>query len=127
MRFISKLQLFFFLLVYLYMGVVKIPDDIASGFNDLLLHGVGYGLLMLSGLFAFPNSIYLARLVLIFFAYSFAIECIQYVLPHRSFSWLDMVANGVGLLFGALIGYFSLPLLKLLRFDLKFVSSTKHD
>ena len=118
----SKLQLILFLLVYLYLGVIEIPDNIAGSFNDLLFHGLGYGLLIISGLFAFPNLNYLTRLFLIFLVYSFLIECIQYSLPHRSFSWLDMAANATGLLVGSAIGYFSLPLLKLFRFDLKISS-----
>ena len=110
MYYLSKLQLIILISIYCYLGVVKIPNIIAGNFNDLVAHGLGYGLLMLSGLFAFPDSSCLKRLFVIFLVYSLLIECIQYTLPYRSFSWLDMAANATGLLAGTVIGYFSLPL-----------------
>ena len=118
MAILSRLQLALLLLVYLYLGVVKIPTEVAVGFNDLLAHGLGYFVLMGSGLFAFPHRQFMLRLFLAFLAYSFVIECIQYFLPYRFFSLMDMLANGTGLLLGSGLGFYCLPLLKKLRIDL---------
>lgn len=115
----SKLQLIVLLLIYLYLGVVKIPIEVSAGFNDLLAHGAGYLVLMVSGLFAFPYRHLMWRLFLVFLAYSFFIECVQYFLSYRFFSWMDMLANTLGLLAGAGAGIFVLPLIKTLRIDSK--------
>ncbi len=119
MALLSRIQLVFLLLMYLYLGTVKIPANIAASVNDLLAHGLGYAVLMCSGLFAFPYRRYCAVLFLGFLGFSFLIEVIQYFLPYRSFSLIDMLANASGLLVGLGLGCLLLPVFHVCRIDLR--------
>lgn len=105
-------QLFLLMAAYVYLGVMEIPVEIAARFSDLVAHAIGYVVLMCSGLFAFPDRRYTLRLIVALFIFSFLIECIQYLLPHRSFSLLDLLLNAVGLLIGTGLGWLLLPLFK---------------
>lgn len=116
----SRLQLLFLLVTYMFLGTVKIPQEFGDNFNDLVMHAIGYGVLMISGIFAYPRREYFIALMLVFLGYSFMIECIQYFLSYRSFSWLDMAANGLGLFIGTGLRLVLLPLIKKVRVDLEF-------
>ncbi|MGH1487050.1 MAG: VanZ family protein [Cellvibrionaceae bacterium] len=115
MQLLSRLQLIFLLAVYLYLGTIKISDSMAASMNDLLAHCLGYIILMCSGFFAFPARSYTTKLFILFFLFSFLVECIQYFLPYRSFSLLDLLANGVGLILGVGMGWLLLPAWKQIR------------
>jgi len=41
---------------------------------------------------------------ILLFLYSFFIEIIQYFIPYRDFSLLDLAANGLGLFTGQIVG-----------------------
>ncbi len=111
----ARFQLAFLLCLYLYMGLAKIPQNISANYNDLLMHFLGYVVLMCSGFFAFPDRKYATKLFICFFIYSFLIECLQYFLPYRSFSLLDLVANGSGLLVGIGLSLLLLPIFNYLH------------
>lgn len=73
--------------------------------NDKLLHFAGFGVL---GLLALPlagttteGALLLAALL----ALSWLIECLQQLVPDRSFSWRDLAANAAGLASAGLIGW----------------------
>lgn len=110
MYFIARFQLIFLLGLLFFLGVVKITTSVNESLNDLVAHFVAYLVLMCSGLFAFPHRMYIAKLFTVFLTYSILIECIQYFLPYRSFSLLDMFANAAGLLVGISVGLVLLPL-----------------
>lgn len=114
-RLIARFQLAFLLCLYLYMGVVKITVEVAQNYGDLVMHFLGYLILMCSGLFTFPHRMHIAKLFVIFFSYSILIEFIQFFLPHRSFSLLDILANGTGLLVGISVGMLLLPVFQSLH------------
>jgi VanZ family protein len=47
---------------------------------------------------AYRQRLKLSNLVLLLFAFGVGIEIVQYLLPHRQFSLLDMLANSLGIL-----------------------------
>jgi VanZ family protein len=72
--------------------------------NDKFLHFAGFGTL---GLLALPlasgraqGALLLAFLLVL----SWAIECLQQLVPDRDFSWRDLAANAAGLALAGLIG-----------------------
>jgi len=115
MHLIARFQLIFLLCLLFFLGVVKITTSVNESFNDIVSHFLAYMVLMCSGLFALPHRMYVPKLFGMFLAYSIFIECIQYFLPYRSFSLLDMFANSAGLLVGVSVGLFLLPLFKSLH------------
>jgi len=115
MQLVAKFQLAFLLCLLFFLGVVKISTAVSNSLNDLLMHFLAYMVLMCSGLFTFPHRVYAVKLFYAFFAYSILIEFIQFFLPYRSFSLLDIVANGAGLLVGVSLGLLLLPVFKSLH------------
>ena len=95
-------QIIFLLLLalYIYLGVISIPRDVLANNKDLLAHAIGYFILIITGFLAYSPRIAWQFLIIGLLLFSLLIECIQYFLPWRSFSWLDMLANGSGLLLG---------------------------
>ncbi|MFW5452018.1 VanZ family protein [Thioalkalivibrio sulfidiphilus] len=77
------------------MPAAHIPD---TGLSDKAGHLLGYAVLTLAGLLAYPGRVW--RVVLGVFALGVAIELAQHFIPSRSFEWLDMLANGAGVLLG---------------------------
>ena len=72
--------------------------------NDKLMHFVGFGA---PGLLAMPladSRLGAAAALLALLAASWAIECLQQLVPDRAFSWRDMVANAAGLASAGLVG-----------------------
>ncbi|MBX2808642.1 MAG: VanZ family protein [Cellvibrionaceae bacterium] len=104
-------QLAFLLMLYLYLGTADFSAQAAGGFNDKIAHALAYAVLMCSGVFAFPRRACLGPLAAVFCSYSLLIELIQYFLPHRTFSLMDMLANGVGIAAGAVLGLLLLPVI----------------
>jgi VanZ family protein len=107
--FILRLQFFILLVIYVFLGVVKIPADGPLSFNDLLMHCIGYIVLMCSIFLAFPLKNKAIKFLTLLFIFSFLIECIQYFLPYRSFSLMDMLANSMGLLIGLGLAWLCFP------------------
>lgn len=105
-------QLGLLLIAYLYLGTADLGAQTTAGFNDKIAHALGYAVLMCSGLAAFPRRASISTLVPVFWLYSLLIECMQYFLPHRSFSLLDMLANSVGIVIGVLLGILLLPVIQ---------------
>lgn len=100
------------LILTLWATTAPMSDVAATSVNDKLAHFVTFfGLMFLVDFSYLQENLWLKKLMLLFF-YGFLIECIQYFIPYRSFSWLDFIADAAGVL-----GYFLIvPLLK--RFPL---------
>ena len=106
-----KLQFYFFIVFYIFMSLSK-PDVLLTfSYNDLFLHFIGYAVLINSALIAYGIKSKKINIVIYLFAFSFTMEIIQYFLPYRDFSFLDLVANGVGLIIGLIVGLTTLRLL----------------
>ncbi|WP_018233346.1 VanZ family protein [Thioalkalivibrio thiocyanodenitrificans] len=80
------------------MPAAQVPE---TGLPDKLSHVAAYGILALLGLYAYPRH---APLVLAgAFGLGAALEVVQHFIPTRTFEWLDIAANGAGVLLGFLV------------------------
>ncbi len=78
-------------------AMIPFPEKVTRGMSDKAAHAVIFAVLFFwTDLIQKPNLI---KTALLLFTYGFVIECIQYLIPYRSFSLLDMAANGAGILF----------------------------
>lgn len=90
------------LAIYTLLGLASAPQETVGNYNDKLMHFTGYLAAAISISLAWPRSHWWHR-ALFLLAYSTAIECLQYFLPTRSFSLMDIAANLSGLLLGLVI------------------------
>ncbi|MEJ2315766.1 MAG: VanZ family protein [Gammaproteobacteria bacterium] len=65
---------------------------------DKAAHTLAFAALMLLCAVAYRQRFSLVRIALLLFCFGVAIELVQYLLPYRKFSLLDMLANSVGIL-----------------------------
>ena len=65
---------------------------------DKAEHAGTFFVLMTLATLSYYQKHSLQRLALLLIAYGIAIECIQFFIPSRSFSVLDMVADSIGVL-----------------------------
>ena len=100
-----RLLLIVALAVATYLATTQLPPAL-NEVNDKLGHFLAYfGLaLLVDG--AFPNTGFRWRKWLPLMLYGLIIELIQSQIPYRQFSVLDLVANGGGIVFYALIAPF---------------------
>ena len=98
---ISQFWIFFCFCTWLSLSPA--PPDVLLSYSDKLLHAVGYCALFLSARLAYPAPPFLARTLIGLFGYSILIEILQHFIPHRGFSWFDILANAGGLLLGLAI------------------------
>lgn len=83
------------------MGLSRSGADLATTLNDKLLHFTGYIIFIISAMIAF--RIRHGYIFICLFAYSVMIEVIQYFLPYRTFSVMDILANLAGLFAGSVM------------------------
>ena len=72
------------------------PTPMAVLFWDKLLHVGAWGWVMGLAYLAYQRHLGWYRVVLAIFAYSILLETLQPIIATRQFSWLDIIANGVG-------------------------------
>ena len=101
---LKKPQFYLLLGIYTWLGVAPADTTILGSYNDKLMHYIGYIILMNSCLFAYGTRPRKAVMFGMLLLYSFMIEVIQYFLPYREFSLLDLLANGLGLITGQVLG-----------------------
>ena len=87
-----------------YFSLTPIEHTISKSVWDKASHFIAYLILVILIRMVHVRFNYLTC-VIICFSYSFIIECIQYFIPDRSFSILDMLANLLGTVMGAIIYY----------------------
>ena len=107
------------ILLILYLTTTSIQYEVGQEINDKVSHALAFLSLSFLADYAFPNSHFSLRKIIAVLSYGVLIECIQYFLPYREFSLLDMAGNTVGLLvYMACIPLFQrVPLLKQRRLD----------
>ena len=96
------------------LSVIPMNDSVTAGINDKLNHILAFFVLAFLTDFSFPNSTFnLAKNLPLFF-YGLSIEWVQYYIPFREFSLLDIAADVTGLLsYGILLPYLkNIPLLR---------------
>ncbi|MCC6207653.1 MAG: VanZ family protein [Gammaproteobacteria bacterium] len=77
---------------------MQMPEMGPRQVSDKLHHALAFYALALLFDFARPRTEFGLHKFAVLMAYGVAIECVQYFLPWREFSLLDMVADAVGLL-----------------------------
>lgn len=70
----------------------------AENINDKLSHLLAFLVLAFVADYSFPDKSFLIPKGLPLLGYGIGIEIVQYFIPYRSFSVLDMVADGAGLI-----------------------------
>ena len=101
-RFLCVVQFYSLLVFYTYLGLTPHPENTIPVFNDLLMHFSGYCVAAFSISFARPTWPVWQRAAFLI-VYSIAIEIGQYFNPPRTFSGMDILANGSGVLLGLTI------------------------
>ena len=101
-RCLCVMQFYCLLAIYTYLGLTPHPENSVPVFNDLLMHFMGYGVAAISISFARPTWPVWQRAAFLI-VYSVAIEIGQYFHPPRSFSGMDIIANGGGVLLGLMM------------------------
>jgi VanZ family protein len=77
------------------MPAAHIPE---TGLSDKAGHVLAYAILAVLGLYAYPRYVHLVLAGV--FIMGLAVEVSQEFTPTRGFEWLDILANGLGLLLG---------------------------
>ncbi len=85
-------------LVILYLTTTPVQYEVGQNINDKVSHALAFLSLSFLADYSFPRSHFSIRKIVPVLAYGVLIEYIQYFLPYREFSLLDMVGNTVGLL-----------------------------
>ncbi len=96
-------QFILLLLVFIWLGTAKVPTIINVQYSDLILHASGYAVAVLSAYVACVSMPRMWLMLSLLWLFSFIIEVIQHYLSWRSFSVLDFMANGSGILAGFIV------------------------
>lgn len=91
------------MLAVLVMSLAPASVDLPSTGWDKTNHLLGFGVLGLLGHRAFPRRVVMVLVGLL--AYGGLIEVLQSFTPDRYAEWGDVVADGMGLLLGTLVGW----------------------
>lgn len=97
----KKIQFYTILTVFTCLGLTNNISELTEVVNDLILHFAGYVVLIISALLAYDK--HHVHMFILLFIYSAMIEIIQYFLPYRTFSELDILANLSGLIIGSIL------------------------
>jgi VanZ family protein len=114
LRRISQLLFWSSLILISWLSVASLPELPSINLWDKAGHALAYGVLMLLGGVAYRYQKTLIEIALLIFSYGAVIELVQYMLPDRQFSFLDMLANSIGIVTMML---FVFPLERLFRID----------
>jgi VanZ family protein len=90
------------LLLIAYLTTTELEHPVMTSVNDKLGHVPAFIYLAFLVDYSFPASRFGLLKILPLLAYGLFIEVIQHYLPHRMFSFLDMLADGVGVVIYAL-------------------------
>ena len=90
-----------------YLATSPDEDPISANLSDKASHLLAFFTLTLLADFAFPHSRLGWEKILPLLGFGLGIELVQYFLPYRTFSLLDLMTDGVGIALYAL----SLPML----------------
>ena len=78
--------------------------EVTQGFDDKLAHSLIYSVLMAWFAVAATSHLWV-RIALWIFALGAGLECCQVIIPYRTGSIGDVIANSAGILLGAIIAY----------------------
>jgi len=101
--FLKQLQFWALLLASLALSLIPQPPGVFELASDKLWHALAYLVLYISCRFAYHRqTTHITRFALLL-GFSLLIEVLQYFVPNREFSLLDVVANAAGLAIGVII------------------------
>ena len=103
MRLLARLAFSVGVVADIYLSVERPSGLPGLDVWDKLLHGAMYCLLGVAALVGFGRRLSSVSICALVFLLGVLLEFVQAVLPFRSFSIGDMVANGVGVGIGALV------------------------
>ena len=81
-----------------YLSFAQIESEAIESVNDKIWHALGFLALALLVDLSWPYVSFSVRKFLPLLGYGLAIEIVQYFLPYRTFSLLDLAADGAGIL-----------------------------
>jgi VanZ family protein len=84
-------------IVIFHLATTEYSYSAVEGTNDKLNHVLAFGALSLLIDWSFPRSRFAAAKIAALLAYGVLIEVVQYFLPTREASSLDLLADGVGI------------------------------
>ena len=105
---IFRVMLVLSLLLIIYLATAELEHPVMTSINDKFGHILAFVILAFLLDFSFPASSYNLSKILPLLAYGILIEIVQYFLPYRMFSLLDMLADAGGLVIYAMF----IPMLK---------------
>jgi len=94
------------------LATTELTHPLLTSVNDKVGHIVAFLYLAILLDFSFPESRFDILKVILLLAYGLLIEVIQYFLPYRTSSFLDLLADGVGVALYFLL----IPILKYIPF-----------
>lgn len=98
---LSKILFFTYLAIIFYLAVTPQEVDVVKNSWDKLNHFAAFFVLYVLLTFSF-NKINIFYRFLISLSFGIFIEIIQYFLPNREFSLLDVLADVIGIILGIL-------------------------
>jgi len=93
-----KLLLFLTLTLVTWQALSPSPIEQSQIINDKIGHMLVFFVLAAIADHAFPTTKLTSTKIAMLMLYGIAIECIQYYVPGREFSLLDMLADGFGII-----------------------------
>lgn len=93
----SRVALVAALAVISYLAFTDRQFPALEDVNDKVGHVLAFGALALLSDFSFPDKRFSQAIVLSLLGYGLLIEVVQYFLPYRSASVLDLIADGAGI------------------------------
>ena len=102
--FLFRLALSSAVIIILYLTTTPTDYEVAQNVNDKMSHALAFLALSLLADFSFPKHKFSWAKIYPLFSYGILIECIQYFLPYRSFSLLDIAADTLGIVIYILSG-----------------------
>jgi len=100
---VFRVMLVVSLMLIIYLATTELTHPLMMSVNDKLGHVLAFVILAFFMDFSFPASSFNLSKILPLLAYGLLIEVIQYFLPYRMFSLLDMLADGSGLVIYVLL------------------------
>ncbi|MBN2735802.1 MAG: VanZ family protein [Spirochaetales bacterium] len=93
-----------FLAIIFFSTLPSIQPDMGIQNSDKFFHGLAYFILALSIILSFDQLKYMILFMVIGLLLSISLEFLQEMIPRRHFSVFDMLANGIGLFLGSMVG-----------------------
>lgn len=98
-----KTQFYILFIISIYFAFANQGDLVESAaLNDKLLHMLGFIFLAISAYLS-QNFANLRQIFIFLVSYAFIIEIIQFFLPYRNFSNLDLIADLIGIISGLIL------------------------